>query len=211
MRTRVKICGLTNLEDALWAAEAGADLLGFVFADSPRRVDPLVVQGIIDALPPLVRTVGVFVDEEPEVVLEIAGRCRLDYLQLHGNETPADCLLLDDWKIIKACRVGAGQPFPDLEEYRGQCELFLFDTHVPGQAGGTGATFDWRLLDRKKIGNYFMLAGGLNPENVAQAIKTVRPWAVDVSSGVEREPGRKDRGRIEAFMNAVRRTDEQAG
>ncbi len=211
MRTRVKICGLTNLEDALWAAEAGADLLGFVFADSPRRVDPLVVQGIIEALPPLVRTVGVFVDEEPEVVLEIAGRCRLDYLQLHGNETPADCLLLNDWQIIKAVRIGSGQQFPDLEPYRDCCRLFLFDTHVPGRAGGTGQAFDWQLVDREKAGRHFILAGGLNPDNVGRAIATVHPWVVDVSSGVEREPGRKDYKKIEAFMDAVRRTDEQTG
>ncbi len=210
MRTRVKICGLTNLEDALLAAEAGADLLGFVFADSPRRVEPLVVQKIIAFLPPLVQTVGVFVDEKPETILEIAGCCRLDYLQLHGSEPPADCLLFDNWKIIKALRVREGESFPDPVLYGDQCEIFLFDTLVPGMAGGSGVTFDWQLLDREKTGNYFILAGGLNPDNVGQAIKTVRPWAVDVSSGVEKEPGRKDRKKITAFMNAVRRSDEQA-
>ena len=210
MRTRVKICGLTNLEDALMAAEAGADLLGFIFADSPRRVEPLAVQKIIAALPPLVRTVGVFVNEKPETILEIAGRCRLDYLQLHGKETPADCLLLDDRKIIKALRIGTGEPFPDFDLYGEQCEIFLYDTLVPGMAGGSGLTFDWQLLDHGRAGRYFILAGGLSPENVGQAIEMVRPWAVDVSSGVEREPGRKDRAKIEAFMNAVRRSDEQA-
>ena len=210
MRTRVKICGLTNLEDALWAAEAGADLLGFIFADSPRRVEPLVAEKIIAALPPLVQTVGVFVDEKPETVLEIAGRCQLDYLQLHGQETPVDCLLLDDWKIIKVLRLGVGEPLPELEPYKEQCEIFLYDTLVPGQAGGSGKTFDWQLIDREKVGKYFILAGGLSPENVGRAIEMVRPWAVDVSSGVEREPGRKDRVKIEAFMNAVRRSDEQA-
>lgn len=210
MRTRVKICGLTNLEDALWAAAAGADLLGFVFADSPRRLEPLVAEKIIAALPPLVQTVGVFVDEKPETILEIAGRCHFDYLQLHGKETPADCLLLDEWKIIKAFRVGVNEPLPELEPYNEQCEIFLFDTLVPGMTGGSGLTFDWHLLDRKRVGDYFILAGGLTPENVGRAIATVRPWAVDVSSGVEREPGRKDRAKIEAFMNAVRRSDEQA-
>ena len=211
MRTRVKICGLTNLEDALLAAGAGADLLGFVFAPSPRRVEPLVAQNIIAALPPLVRTVGVFVDEKPETILEIAGRCRLDYLQLHGSETPADCLLLDDWKIFKALSVGTtGETLSELEQYKEHCEIFLFDTHVPGMAGGSGVTFDWQLIDRQKVGKYFILAGGLDPDNVGSAIKTVRPWAVDVSSGVEREPGRKDRAKIEAFMSAVRRSDEQA-
>ena len=210
MRTRVKICGLTNLEDALWAAEAGADLLGFVFADSPRRVEPLVVQNIIAVLPPLVQTVGVFVDEKPKTILEIAGRCQLDYLQLHGQETPADCLLLDDWKIIKVLRLGVGEPLPELEPYKKQCKIFLCDTLVPGQAGGSGKTFDWQLIDREKVGKYFILAGGLNPDNVGQAIATAHPWAVDVSSGMEREKGRKDRKKIEAFMNAVRRSDEQA-
>ncbi|MEA2107793.1 MAG: phosphoribosylanthranilate isomerase [Pseudomonadota bacterium] len=210
MRTRVKICGLTNLEDALTAAEAGADLLGFIFADSPRRLEPLVAEKIIAALPPLVRTVGVFVDEKPETILEIAGRCRLDYLQLHGKETPADCLLLADWKIIKAFRVGVDEPLPELEHYKEQCEIFLYDTYVTGMAGGSGMTFDWQLLDRRQAGRYFILAGGLTPENVGRAIETVRPWAVDVSSGVELEPGRKDRAKIESFMNAVRRSDEQA-
>jgi phosphoribosylanthranilate isomerase len=210
MRTRVKICGLTNLEDALMAAGAGADLLGFIFADSPRRVESLVVQKIIAALPPLVQTVGVFLDEKPETILKIAGRCHFDYLQLHGKETPADCLFLDDWKIIKAFRVGAGEPLPKLEQYKEQCKIFLYDTLVPGMVGGSGMIFDWQLIDRDRAGSYFILAGGLTPENVGRAIETVRPWAVDVSSGVEREPGRKDRVKIEAFMNAVRRSDEQA-
>jgi len=208
MRTRVKICGLTNLEDALWAAEAGADLLGFVFADSPRRVEPLVAEKIIAALPPLVQTVGVFVDESPDTILDIAGCCRLDYLQLHGKETPADCLLLDDRKIIKALRIRTGDVFPDLDLYEDLCEIFLFDTLVSGMAGGSGVTFDWQLIDRGRAGRYFILAGGLNPENVGRAINAVHPFAVDVSSGVEREPGRKDQAKIKAFMNVVRRSDE---
>ncbi|RLB70390.1 MAG: N-(5'-phosphoribosyl)anthranilate isomerase, partial [Deltaproteobacteria bacterium] len=124
---------------------------------------------------------------------------------------PADCLLLNDWQIIKAVRIGSGQQFPDLEPYRDCCRLFLFDTHVPGRAGGTGQAFDWQLIDREKTGEYFILAGGLNPDNVGRAIATVHPWVVDVSSGVEREPGRKDYEKIEAFMDAVRRTDEQTG
>ena len=210
MRTKVKICGLTNLEDALMAAEAGADLLGFIFADSPRRVEPLVAEKIIAVLPPLVQTVGVFVDEKPETILEIAGRCQLDYLQLHGIETPADCLLFDDLKIIKVFKLGVDKELPELEHYKEQCEIFLYDTLVPGMAGGSGLTFDWQFLDRGRAGRYFILAGGLTPENVGRAIEMVRPWAVDVSSGVEREPGRKDRVKIEAFMNAVRRSDEQA-
>jgi len=210
MRTRVKICGLTNLDDALLAVESGADLLGFVFAPGPRQVKPLLVQQIIAALPPLVQTVGVFVDEKPEIILEIAGRCRLDYLQLHGNETPADCLLLAQKKIIKAFRVGADELLPELEQYKELSETFLFDTLVSGKAGGSGETFDWQLLDREKTGSCFILAGGLHAGNVGQAIAAVHPWAVDVSSGVEREPGRKDYEKIEAFMNAVRRSDEQA-
>ncbi|MBN2332511.1 MAG: phosphoribosylanthranilate isomerase [Deltaproteobacteria bacterium] len=210
VRTRVKICGLTNLEDALLAAKAGADLLGFIFAPSPRRVDPLTAATMIAKLPPLVQTVGVFVDEQPATVMAVADRCRLDFLQLSGAETPADCLLLDGRKIIKTIHVG-GDGLPELELYRDHCDLLLFDTRVAGLAGGSGRTFDWQLVNQTGVDDPFMLAGGLTPDNVGQAIATVHPWAVDVSSGVEREPGRKDPEKINAFMDAVRKADDYAG
>ena len=210
-RTRVKICGLTNLEDALAAARVGADLLGFVFAPSPRQVTPAAAAAIIDRLPPLVATVGVFVDLEPAAILAIADRCRLDYLQLHGDESPAVCRVLAGRRLIKAFRLGQGGARPDLDLYRECGTLFLFDTLVPGRAGGSGRTFDWQLIDRRWAGDYFMLAGGLNPENVGRAIAAVRPWAVDLSSGVESRPGKKDHQQLAALMAAVRRADELAG
>ncbi len=213
-RTRVKICGITNLEDAVAAARAGADLLGFVFASGPRLVDAATAAGIIARLPPLVATVGVFVDAEPSLVREVAARCRLDYLQLHGRETPDACRRLAPGprRLIKAFRLGGEDgTFPALASYRESGAVFLFDTMVPGQAGGSGRTFDWSLIDRRRAGDYFFLAGGLDPGNVGAAIAAVRPWAVDLSSGVEERPGKKDHQKIAALMAAVRRADELAG
>jgi phosphoribosylanthranilate isomerase len=209
MRTRVKICGLTNLEDALTAAVVGADLLGFVFADSPRRVSPLVVEQIVAALPPLVQTVGVFVDADPREILHIAARCRLDYVQLHGAESPADCLVLGDIPVIKAVRVGRDDPRRILAAYGEVARMLLFDTHVSGMDGGTGKTFAWEALDDLPPGCRYVLAGGLTPANVGRAIHRCRPWVVDVSSGVEAYAGKKDSEKMTAFMAAVRKADDE--
>lgn len=199
---RVKICGITCIEDALVAARAGADALGFVFADSPRRVTPAAAAGIIAALPPFVATVGVFVNESVRRILEIVARCRLDRVQLHGDEGPEECAELGPL-AIKAVRVKNALSLRGLARYR--VGAFLLDSHVPGARGGTGEAFAWELAAGAAPGGRpVILSGGLTPENVARAIETASPYAVDVSSGVEREPGRKDRPLVEEFIRRAK-------
>ncbi|QXH48464.1 phosphoribosylanthranilate isomerase [Pseudomonas xanthosomatis] len=200
---RSKICGITRIEDALAAAEAGADAIGFVFyAKSPRAVDVRQARAIIAELPPFVTTVGLFVNASRCELNEILEVVPLDLLQFHGDETPADCEGFHrPW--IKALRV---RPGDDLEaacrEYAGARGILL-DTFVPGVPGGTGEAFDWSLVPAK-LSKPIILAGGLSADNVAQAIRQVRPFAVDVSGGVEQAKGIKDAAKIEAFMQAVR-------
>ena len=197
---RVKICGITSLEDGVAAVEAGADALGFVFAPSPRKVSPQVVRKLIRALPLEVMLVGVFVNETPENITQIADLCGLDYVQLHGDEDirPFQAMGL---KVIKSCAMGK-EPAPGPDDYPGA--TLLLDTYVPGLAGGSGKSFDWSLaapLARKRP---IILAGGLDPDNVAKAIETVKPFAVDVSSGVEMSPGRKDHERVHEFIKRAK-------
>ena len=199
MRTRVKICGITSRKDALAAVECGADALGFVFAPSPRQITADQAGEIIAALPPLVMSVGVFVDAPEHQVREIAQRCRLDVLQFHGDESPAYCHDFDR-RVIKAFRVRDESVADQAAGYDVDARLFDAST-----GGGTGRTFDWDLI--REIGGYIILAGGLTPENVIEAIRRVRPYAIDVSSGVEDEPGRKNRRLMEAFIRQVRRAD----
>ncbi len=203
---RVKICGLTNLEDALAAARLGADALGFVFAESPRRVEPEAVRQIVRRLPPLVTTVGVFVDQPRHVVLQIMGHCGLDLIQLHGQETEAQAQAFGR-RVIKAVGVGDGRP-PATESYPG-C-LLLLDTFSAQAAGGTGQTFDWNLAREVSRKRPVILAGGLNPDNVTRAIDLVQPDAVDVSSGVEIFRGKKDHDRMASFIDRVRRARRTA-
>lgn len=193
--TRVKICGLTSLEDAHAAVAAGADALGFVLAPSPRRVSPDQARAIIRRLPPLVATVGVFVDEPPEEVARLKAWCGLDWAQLHGGEGQAHVEALAP-RVIKVIPMGRHTPEP--QAHLGVC--LLLDTAVVGRTGGTGKSFDWTLAVELARQRPVILAGGLNPENVAQAIAIVKPFAVDVSSGVEREPGRKDHAKIRSFV-----------
>jgi phosphoribosylanthranilate isomerase len=203
---RVKICGLTNLEDALAAARLGADALGFVFADSPRRVEPDVVRAIVRRLPPLVTTIGVFVDQPRSAVLRIMGHCGLDLIQLHGRETEAEARAFGR-RVIKALAVGDGRP-PAIESYP-DC-LLLLDTFSTRAAGGTGRSFDWDLAAGAARKRPVILAGGLNPDNVAQAIDLVQPDAVDVCSGVEISKGKKDHDRMASFIDRVRRARRTA-
>ena len=203
---RVKICGITNLEDALAAAEEGADAVGFVFyPKSPRYIEPGEAGRISSALPPFVARVGVFVDEEFERIVRIARRCRLDYVQLHGSEPPEMCRRLREagLKVIKAFRVRDEGSLRGIGEY--EADAYLLDAYAPDRPGGTGLTFRWAVaynldVDRRRL----IVAGGLTPENVRDVIEMLRPWAVDVSSGVEIEPGRKDRGKIRRFIAAVK-------
>ena len=200
---RSKICGITRIEDALAAAEAGADAIGFVFyAKSPRAVDVRQARAIITELPPFVTTVGLFVNASRCELNEILEVVPLDLLQFHGDETPQDCEGYHrPW--IKALRV---RPGDDLEA---ACKLYagargiLLDTYVAGVPGGTGEAFDWSLVP-ERLSKPIILAGGLSADNVGQAIAQVRPYAVDVSGGVEQAKGIKDAAKIEAFMRAVK-------
>ncbi|MBC8228174.1 phosphoribosylanthranilate isomerase [bacterium] len=200
--TKVKICGITNLDDALAAVEFGADAIGFVFVpNTPRYIESAKAAEIIARLPPFVTTVGLFVNDSQEHIKQIANQCKLNVLQLHGQESPDFCLQFNR-KVIKAFRVKDQESLTVLPKYT--VSAYLLDTYVKGTMGGTGVTFDWRLaLDAKKYGPV-ILAGGLNPENVAKAIQQVRPYGVDVSSGVEAEPGKKDHGKIKDFIAAAK-------
>ncbi|WP_305042449.1 phosphoribosylanthranilate isomerase [Geoalkalibacter sp.] len=195
---RVKICGLTRLDEALHAVACGADALGFVFyPGSLRCVSPEQAAAIIDALPPFVSTVGLFVNEAPRRIAEIAQQCRLDLVQLHGDESPADCLV-PGRRVIKALRVRDRASLAQAAEY--PVAALLLDAWVAGHYGGTGATFNWDLAADQARRAPVVLAGGLTPDNVADAVRRVLPFAVDVSSGVESAPGRKDPGRVAAFI-----------
>ncbi len=199
---RVKICGIRRLPDALAAVDAGADAVGLNFWRPGRRyVPPEVARQIARALPPFVSKVGVFVDEDPEKVREIAARVGLDTLQLHGTETPDVCAAFD-LPVIKSIKVRGPESLADLGRYR--VAAFLLDTHVPGAAapGGSGQTFDWSLAARAREAGPVILSGGLTPENVEEAIRQARPYAVDVASGVETD-GEKDPVKIRAFVARV--------
>lgn len=200
--TKIKICGITNLEDALTAVEFGADALGFVFVpNTPRYIEPEEAAKITVALPPFVTLVGVFVDDNQERIEESAKQCKLDVLQLHGAESPDFCASLKR-KIIKAFRVKDESSLANLPRYA--VSAYLLDTYVKGKMGGTGAVFNWELAGVAKQYGRIILAGGLDPENVSRAVRQVRPYGVDVSSGVEAEPGRKAHDKLRDFINAVR-------
>lgn len=206
-RVRTKICGITREEDAFAAVEAGADALGFVFVPgTPRFIGPDAARRIVDRLPPFVARVGLFVDADEATVAETITAAGLDTVQLHGDESPA---FAARWrgrvKVVKAFRVRGPETVASMEAYRGCADAWLLDAYVAGTAGGTGARFDWDLaVGAVRLGVPVVLAGGLKPENVAGAVARVRPYAVDVSSGVEAAPGRKDPAKVRAFVDAVR-------
>lgn len=201
--TRIKICGITNIEDALCAIEAGADALGFVFYEkSPRYVTPFKVQRIVAALPPLVTTVGLFVNNSAETIRQTMALTRLQVVQLHGDESPEDCRL-DPYQVIKALPVKNAESLRGAENY--PVAALLLDAWSGKQYGGSGRSFDWQLAKLLTGEMPLILAGGLNADNVVAAIEQVRPYAVDVSSGVEASPGRKDREKISKFIEQVRR------
>lgn len=203
--TRVKICGITSAEDAAAAVEAGADALGFVFVPgTPRLVHLDVAEQIVKDLPPFVTTVGVFVDQPLEDVLRIAGRCKLRAVQLHGNEPEAFSRRIP-FTVIKAIRIRDARDLAPIGTY--PAHAFLLDAFVEGQTGGTGTPISWDLARHAKGKVPIILSGGLRPETVAQAVRTVRPYGVDVSSGVETSPGRKDHKKVREFIAAVHEAD----
>ena len=200
--TKVKICGITSLDDALMAAEAGADALGFVFFEkSPRHVLPDDAAGIIAALPPFVQVVGLFVNAPLDLVNATADRCGLDIVQLHGDETPSYCDGVHR-RVMKAFRVRGVESLVPIADY--DVAGFLLDAYSPGAYGGTGASFDWDCAIRAKGKGPIILAGGLDPGNVATAVAKVAPYGVDVSSGVESAPGRKDPEKVRRFIEQVK-------
>ena len=203
MSVKVKICGITNLADALGAVEAGADLLGFIFCEtSPRHVTVAAAAKIARQLPPHVVKVGVFVNAPGDLVMQAIGACGLNMLQFHGEEKPADCLKFGVMSI-KAVRVRDAQSIEALHDY--PTDAWLLDTFAERQAGGTGKTFNWDLaLMAQRFGKPIFLAGGLDPANIIEAVRRVRPFAVDVSSGVETSPGKKDAAKVKEFIRAAK-------
>lgn len=203
---RVKICGITTVEDGVHAVRCGADALGLVFyAKSSRCVTAEQARRIVAALPPLVTTVGLFVNHPPLEITEIARFCGLDVLQLHGDETPEQCQL-PPWRVIKALRVRDQQSLDDMAAY--PVSGILLDAWQADSYGGTGHCFNWQLAVQAVQQRPIILAGGLTPANVAEAVKTVRPYAVDVSSGVESAPGRKDPELVAAFIRNAKHSTE---
>lgn len=203
-KTNVKICGITNLTDACTAVRLGADALGFVFAPSPRRVTPQTARDIIRALPPFVKTVGVFVNEAPASIRRVINDCDLDLVQLHGDESPDLCDELMPY-TIKALRIKDETSLQTGKAYYGKVRALLLDTYSNEKAGGTGKTFDWELaIQIKKQGTPIILSGGLTPANIVAAIHTVKPYAVDVNSGLEERPGKKSPTLIRDLMKKVR-------
>ena len=203
MSVRVKICGITSAQDALAAVDAGADALGFMFYEaSPRRVTPEQASEIIRELPPFVARVGVFVNPDADKVRATIAETGIDTLQFHGEETPEFCRQFG-LRVIKAFRVRDVLSLKRLADFRN--EAWLLDSFVEGKHGGTGAIFNWDLAAQAvKQGGRVILAGGLTPENVAEAVRQVRPYALDVSSGVELAPGRKDVTKVRAFIAAAK-------
>lgn len=203
MASKVKVCGITTPEDALMAAKAGAAAIGLVFwPGSPRFVDRAMARRIVEALPLFVLRVGVFVDQSLDMMTRTSDDVGLDIIQLHGAEPPETVACLPR-RVIKAIRVGSDSVLDEVRRYEGSG--ILLDTKDEVRPGGTGKTFDWQTAQQVRARvRFLVLAGGLTPENVAEAIKTVGPDAVDVSSGVEATPGKKDPKKLRAFMQAVR-------
>ena len=203
MSTRVKICGITSVADGQMVAEAGADMIGLMFYErSPRNITLPAAVEISRALPPFVMRAGVFVNPEPEFVLRAIAECGLHLLQFHGDETSEFCTQFG-LMSLKAVRVRAAESIAQLADYH--TDAFLLDAHSSNGLGGTGETFNWDLaLEAQKFGKPIFLAGGLTPENVADAVRQVKPFGVDVSSGVESGPGKKDAPKVRAFITAAK-------
>ncbi len=204
MTVRIKICGITSLQDAQSAAEAGADCIGLVFHEpSPRHLSLERACEIRASLPPFVSACAVVLNPDEDFLGHLIEKLRPDFIQFHGTESPALCATFNGpW--IRAVAMQDPNALSDAQSHYPEAAGFLLDSHKAGESGGHGETFDWAAISTED-GRPLILAGGLNPDNVAQAIRQVRPWAVDVSSGVESEPGRKDPAKMEAFVQEVRR------
>ncbi|MBF0520274.1 MAG: phosphoribosylanthranilate isomerase [Nitrospirae bacterium] len=206
MALKVKICGITNIEDALLACKFGADAIGFVFYEkSPRHVTIAQARKIIEALPPFVITVGVFVDEGLETIISTFKETGLDAVQLHGDETPQMCSDLKHrvQRVVKAFRVRDFTDLNTLKAYSG-ADAFLLDTYTEKLYGGSGTVFNWDIAQEAGEFGNVILAGGLTPENIEEAVRRVNPYAVDVSSGVEEKKGKKDREKLRLFIERAK-------
>jgi phosphoribosylanthranilate isomerase len=201
---RVKICGITSREDAWAAVEAGADALGFIFVkETPRHIEPEAAAAIAAELPPFVATVGVFIDRAAEEIERVAASCGLSIAQLHGSESPEQCARLR-LPFIKGIRIQGEEDLAALHKYK-KARAFLLDTYAGDRPGGTGKTFPWEIAAKAAREARIILSGGLTADNVAEAIVQVRPYAVDVCSGVEASPGRKDHRKVREFIDRARK------
>jgi len=200
-QVKVKICGITRLEDAIKAVECGADAIGFVFYEpSPRYISPEIAKEIIYAIPPFIVTVGVFVNEDPSKIKEILAITGINVVQLHGDESPRQCFY---WhKVIKAFKIKDKLDIEYIKQYK--VSAYLLDTYDPKAVGGTGKIFNWEVVKNIKDFGPIILAGGLTPENIIDAINIVKPYAVDVSSGVEKSKGIKDHKKLELFIQRAK-------
>ena len=210
MRTRIKICGIRTPEHARAAADAGADAVGLVFyGPSPRAVDADAAARIVAALPPFVATVGLFVNAPMDVIHPILAKVPLDLLQFHGDESPEYCAR-SPRPYVRGVRMAPETDLLEFERSFSNARALLLDAHVTGTFGGTGQRFDWSMLEARPPVRPYILSGGLTVDNVGVAVRRLRPWAVDVSSGVESERGIKDVAKIRDFIQAVRDADAQS-
>jgi phosphoribosylanthranilate isomerase len=207
MAVKVKICGITNQADGMVAAEAGADALGFVFySQSPRGISVEAAAAVTRQLPPFIMRVGVFVNAPEDLVVQAIRECGLSLLQFHGDESPEYCLRFG-LMSMKAFRIRDATSLQALHSYG--TDAWLLDAYSPGKPGGTGETFNWDLaLEARRWGRPIFLAGGLTPENVSEAVRRAKPYGVDVSSGVEAAPGRKDPAKVIAFIRAAKAVED---
>ena len=209
--TKVKICGNTNTEDVKLAASLGADYLGFIFAESKRHIEPAAALKIMSAVPEFKNFVGVFVNQSKKEVEKIAKDLGIKILQFHGDETALYCqyFMNKGFEVIKTFRIKDAMSLKRLDEYN--VTAFLFDTYHMDSAGGTGVPFDWNLIEKHPyVQEKLFLAGGLNPDNLGDAIQKIHPYAVDVASGVEKSPGKKDPVLLERFISMAKQGDKKA-
>ncbi|MFH1449923.1 MAG: phosphoribosylanthranilate isomerase [bacterium] len=199
---KIKICGITNLEDALECTKLGVEALGFIFAESKRKISQEVAKEIISQLPPFVTTVGVFVNEEQRRVEEVARYCHLDVLQFHGDESFQYCQRFINYKIIKSFLVKERDSLKEIRRFL--VSAYLFDTFEEGIYGGTGRSFNWQILKGNSFERPIIISGGLNSQNVTSCLELLNPYAIDVGSGVEKYPGKKDKEKLKEFIKKVR-------
>lgn len=202
---KIKICGITNYDDAAMAVDLGVDALGFIFASSPRKIEPDKARKIIMKLPPFVKTVGVFVNEDTENMLDIVKCCGIDNIQLQGDEPPETCESLMP-RTIKALKIKDDCIPQQFSLYKGTVKALLLDTYSKKVAGGTGKTFNWDIaVKMKALGVPIILAGGISPSNIGEAVKKVNPYGIDVGSGIEEKPGKKDHSLMKELFENLRK------